>query len=126
MNLFGASSVVGVVNPPQSITWKQSTGYTTDAAGKRTPTYSTTTVQAQIQGLTGSDLRHTDGLNLQGVMRSVIMYGNVQGVVRADQQGGDILVFPEVAGGADRNWLVTQVMETWPDWCRVIVTLQDS
>ena len=112
------------VNPNMTVTWVQSTGYTTDAAGNRTPTTTSTTVQAQVQGLTAPDLRHMDGLNIQGVLRSVHLFGNVQGVVRIDQQGGDILQFPEVPNGPTRNWRVVQVMETWATWCRVIVALQ--
>jgi len=120
-----ANSVIQVTNPNVSISWMRSTGgYTTDAAGHRTPTTSATTVDAQIQGLSAGDLQHTDGLNIEGVKRSVYMYGNVQGVVRADQQGGDILVFPEVLGGVNRNWRVISVAETWPTWAHVIVVLQ--
>lgn len=115
-----------VTNCNQEINWIQSTGYITNDAGKRTPTTITLTIQAQIQALSATDLKHIDGLNITGVMRSVYMYGNAAGVVRVDQIGGDILVFPEVPGGTPRKWLVTQVMETWSDWCRVIVTLQDN
>jgi len=57
-------------------------------------------------------------------MRSVYIYGQAAGVIRANQIGGDILVFSESKGGTPRNWLITQVMENYPDWCRVIVTLQ--
>lgn len=125
MNLFNTtSSLIGIVSPQISVVWQQSTGYTTSAAGTRTPTFTTQTVQAQVQGLAASDLRHIDGLNIQGEKRSVHLYGNVQGAVRADQQGGDILQFPEVPNGAVRNWRVINVMETWPTWCRVIVVLQ--
>lgn len=125
MNLHAiASPVISAVNPMISVIWLQSTGYTTNAAGARTPTTTSTTVQGQVQALSATDLRHIDGLNITGVLRSVYLYGNVAGIVRVDQQGGDILQFPEVPGGAMRNWLVNQVMETWPDWCRVIVTLQ--
>jgi len=127
MNIRGmANGATSQVNPNQSIAWKQSTGYTSDAAGKRTPSYTSTPVDAQVQGLSASDLKHIDGLNIQGVMRSVVMYGNVQGVNRVNQQGGDILQFPEVPNGTVRDWLVVQVMETWPEWCRVVVVLQVS
>jgi len=112
------------VNPNQTITWKQSTGYVTDAAGRRVPTYTSTPIDAQVQPLSTSDLKHVDGLNMQGIMRSVILYGNVAGISRADQQGGDLLVFPEMPNATNRNWLVTKVMEQWPEWCRVIVTMQ--
>lgn len=122
-----ANSVTQTVNPNISATWVRSTGgYTTAADGKRTPTTSSSTVQIQAQGVSASDLRHVDALNIQGVMRSVHMYGNVQGVVRADSQGGDILQFPEIPGGAPLSWRVIQVMETWPEWSRVLVVLQKN
>jgi len=38
--------------------------------------------------------------------------------VRPLAKGGDLLDF----GG--QTWLVTAVLETWPDWCKVGVTLQ--
>jgi hypothetical protein len=119
-----ANQVSQVTNPNISVTWLKSTGYTTSASGARTPTTTSQVISAQVQGLSSEDLKHTDGLNIQGVMRSVHIFGNVQGVVRIDQQGGDILQFPELPGGAIRNWKVIQVMETWPTWSRVLVALQ--
>ncbi len=120
-----ANSVTPNVNPNISATWMQASGYVTAADGSRTPNQTSTSIQIQAQGLSASDLRHTDSMNIEGVVRSVHMYGNVQGVVRADQKGGDILQFPEIPGGATRNWRVIQVMETWPDWSRVLVVLQN-
>ncbi len=126
MNLRAlANPVIQWTNPNISVTWIQSTGYTTGGDGTRTTTTSSSTIQAQVQGLSANDLQHIDGLNIEGVKRSVHMYGNVQGVVRADSKGGDILQFPEIPGGTIMNWRVIQVMETWPDWSRVIVVLQN-
>jgi len=119
-----ANKYIQVTNPNIQINWVQSNGYTTNDAGRRTPKTITLTVDAQVQALSATDLKHIDGLNITGVMRSVYMYGNAAGVVRADQIGGDILVFPEVPGGCNKNWLINQVVETWADWCHVIVTLQ--
>jgi len=121
-----ASSAIQQVNSDIQVLWLRSTGATTtDAAGHRAPVLESQTVSANVQGLSAKDLEHTDGLNMQGVMRSVHLYGNVQGIVRADQKGGDILQFPQAPGGPVCDWRVTSVMETWPDWCRVIVTLQN-
>ncbi|MCL2887521.1 MAG: hypothetical protein FWF20_12270 [Betaproteobacteria bacterium] len=121
-----ASGAIQQVNADTPVVWLRSTGsYTTDAAGHRAPVMASQTVDANVQGLSASDLQHAEGLNIQGVLRSVHLYGNVQGVVRADQQGGDILQFPAEPGGAARNWRVIQVMETWPTWCRVLVHLQN-
>ena len=125
MNLRGlANKYTRLTNNNIQVNWVQSTGYVTNDAGKRVPTSITLTVDAQVQALSTSDLQHIDGLNITGVMRTVYLYGNAAGVVRADQIGGDILRFPEVPNGTIRNWLITQVVETWPDWCHVIVTLQ--
>ena len=127
MNLRGiANKYTQITNINVRINWIQSTGYTTNNAGKRVPTTIILTVDAQIQALSANQLAHTDGLNISGVKRSVYMYGNVAGIVRADKLGGDILVFPEIPNGSNRNWLVTQVLETWPDWCHVLVTLQQD
>jgi hypothetical protein len=119
-----ANQVSQVTNPNITVYWLKSIGYTTSASGARTPTTTSQVISAQVQGLSSEDLKHTDGMNIQGVMRSVHIFGNIQGVVRIDQQGGDILQFPELPGGAIRNWKVIQVMETWPTWSRVLVALQ--
>lgn len=119
-----ANMVTQITNPNVSVNWLQSTGYTTDSAGKRTPTYSTTAVEANVQAVDAKELAHMDAMNVQGVMRSVYLYGNLLGVDRVEVKGGDLLQFAEIPGGTDRNWLIVRVAETWPEWCHVIVTLQ--
>ena len=127
MNLRGlANKYTRLTNNNIQVNWVQSTGYVTDEAGKRTPTTITLTVEAQVQALSTSDLQQVDGLNMTGVMRTVYLYGNAAGVVRVDQIGGDILRFPEVPNGTVRNWLITKVVETWAEWSKVIVTLQQD
>lgn len=127
MNIRGtANQSTQVINPNISVTWFQSTGYTTNSAGVQTPTQSTTVIQAQVQGITAQDLKHIDALNIQGVFRSVHMFGNPQGVARVDAKGGDILQFPEIQNGTVRNWKIIHVSETWQEWGRVIVSLQTS
>jgi hypothetical protein len=73
----------------------------------------------QIQPLSTSDLQHTDGLNLQAINKSLYMTGNAEGVDRAAIKGGDTFQTPD-----DKVWLVTQVIEHWPDWTHMVVTLQ--
>lgn len=125
MNLRGmANPATQTVNANIDVVWVQNTGYTTNDAGKRTPTTSTLTLKGNVQALDAGDLRHTDSINLQGVTRAVYLYGNIQGIVRADGKGGDILQFPQVPGSTNQNWLVYHVSETWPDWCKVLVVLQ--
>lgn len=131
LNLHGVvRGVINVVNPDQYGQWLASTGYTLDAAGKPASTFAApATVPMQVQALTGSELRHPDFLNVQGVKRAVYLYGNVQGLVRIDAKGGDLLLFPQVLGGDIYTWRVVVVLETWtpttPGWCKVGVVLQD-
>ena len=131
MNLHAiVRGAISSVNPDRLITWRVNTGYVTDSAGARVPSYTDLTGQsAQIQALSGEDLQHPSLLNVQGVKRAVYMFGNAQGVVRPDAKGGDLLLFPQVLGGADQSWLVVCALETWtPDvagWCKLAVVLQE-
>lgn len=130
LNLHAAvRGAINTVNPDRVIVWRQSNGATTNAAFKRTPTYAADqTVQAQIQALSGRDLQHPEMQNQQGVMRKVYLFGNIQGVVRPDAKGGDLLLFSQVIGGPVQTWLVIVPFETWtpdvPGWCSVGVVLQ--
>ncbi|KAG0767335.1 hypothetical protein G6F22_017665 [Rhizopus arrhizus] len=63
----------------------------------------------QVQPLSTGDLKHLEAQNIQGVQRAVYMFGDTQGVVRPLAKGGDLLDFGE------QTWLVTAVLETWPD-----------
>jgi len=121
-----ANAAIQVVNPNEGGWLYGSTGFGIDpATRKQVPTYTAATpVRLQIQAVDGPNLRHLDGLNIEGVVRSVHMWGNTQGVVRVNQQGGDLLYFAEVPGGPPRIWKVVKVVETWPDWSHLIVNLQ--
>lgn len=120
---------INAVSPDQLIPWLVSTGSTVAAGGKATPTYAApVTVGAQIQPVRGGDLRKYAFLQGQGIFRAVYLFGNVQGIVRVDAKGGDLLQFPIVPEDTNvRTWLVRAVDETWGfngGWCRVIVSQQ--
>lgn len=103
MNLHGiASPYVGVVNPPRPGTVRVSTGYTTADDGERTPTYADhADVPLQIQAMTFGDLRQVDGLNLNGTRRGIYVGRRVDGLVRPDNKGGDLVVVPKAAFTAE-------------------------
>jgi hypothetical protein len=125
MNLHGlVRSAIKVVNPDIVATVNINTGYTQDANYNRTPTFTPKQANIQVQAVTEGDLQKTGGLNLQGVQRSVYLYGHWQGVVRADAKGGDTMKFPEYPCGPVHTWLITHVIESWPDWTKVLVTMQ--
>lgn len=123
VNLHGiVSGKIAVVNPLQPVSVRLSTGYQTDAAGRRTPTYGLPIqVSAQVQDLSSRDLRQLDGLNIQGSQISIYLSGSVDAVVRFSASGGDLITLQD-----GTVWLTTTVLERWPDWIKVSVTLQDG
>lgn len=128
MNLHNiVRGAVGAVNPDIEITILHSTGYVTSVAGKQVPQYDVIPNQrAQVQATSGKDIERMGNVGIQGVLRTVYLYGNVAGIVRADGTGGDILKFPQAPGAAVQDWKVVNVKETFADWCCVIVALQST
>ena len=106
------------VNPNVTVSIQVSTGYTTAADGSRTPTYSTTSTTGNMQPLSSQDLKRLEGLNIQSVTAKVFLNGDYEGVVRNDGKGGDLLTIN------GKTYLITAVIERWPDWCVVGVTEQ--
>jgi hypothetical protein len=122
---------INSVNPDIAAQWLVSTGNTVDDAGKSVPSYATAVpVKAQVQAVSGSDLKKYSFLQAQGVYRAVYMYANPDAINRLESKGGDLLQFPQYPTGPARTWLVSKVDEPWTSgngtlaWCRVIVTLQ--
>ena len=120
MDLRGvANAVTDTVNANISVTVQASTGYTVGAGLKQVPSYAApVTGFAQVQALTQADLRHLDGLNIQGATRSIILKGELNAVVRLNAQGGDL-----VSIGSE-TWLTVAILENWPLWTRAAISLQ--
>ena len=126
MNLHGTvRGAITSVNPDSLVSWQASAGNTVNAAGKQVPSYAApVTVLAQVQPVPDRLLAHTDQLNVQGEFRVLYFYGAKNPIVRSEQLGGDLVAFPRVQGGNPQTWLIVQVLEQWPDWCKVLVCLQ--
>ncbi len=114
------SGAIGVVNPLVLMVLKISTGYTQADDGAQVPSYATPLdVRAQVQPLTYKDLLQLDAMNQQGSTNSIYIEGHIDGIVRSKNKGGDLII-----DDTGQVWLVTQVLEYWPDWTKVAVTLQ--
>jgi hypothetical protein len=122
LNLRGlANSVTQVVNPNETVEVFRSTGFTIGAGARQVPTYAAgVPALAQVQALDNDDLKHLEGLNIQGVIKAIYLYGEVAGVVRPNQIGGDIIK----RNGGTETWLVVKVIEGWPQWCKAAIVLQ--
>lgn len=124
MNLHAlVKGAIGTVNPHILGSVLQSTGATIKPDGTPQPQYRQfDNIEMQVQSLTTKDLRQAEMLNLQGTLRSIYLFGEVDGIVRATAKGGDLIVIDH---GVNKGvWLVNSVLEQWPDWCKVSVVLQ--
>jgi hypothetical protein len=132
MNLRGiANSVTSSINPNTAAQLSRSTGYTTSASGKRTPSYAAPVgALVQVQALSAPQIQHLDSLNITGVLRNARLNGDWRGIYRTDSEGGDLIAFGTTSDvRADlqgTTWLVVQVLETWPDWCSLAIQLQKA
>lgn len=120
MNLHGiVRGAIQSVNPDIPVVVRRSVGATQDASGRSIPGYAAPVqVMGQKQELTGKDIFRLQGQNVQGVDCKMYLNGNIEGLIRADGRGGDLLEFE------GRVYLVKSVLERWPDWCSLALTMQ--
>lgn len=127
MNLNAlAGPVVAAVNPLTPASVQFSLGAVTNSDGTQTPKYQVppTPVSAQVQPLSTGDIRQTEHLNLQGVKVAIYLNGELDGLVRVNKKGGDLVT---IASGPHRGvYLVAMVLEQWNDWVKVAATLQNG
>ena len=128
LNAIASQATRAVTPSLDAQLWLNDGTYATADDGTRTPSYNTDSfVTVDMQPLSGRDLKQLEGLNIQGVQRVAYVRGDIQGLVRVDRKGGDLIVIPAdplAPAYAVGSWLVVTVMETWPDWCKVGLTLQ--
>ncbi len=116
-----ANSAANVVNDNKIVTVLRSTGYTIGTGRKQIPSYATPVIgPAQIQALDGEDLKQIEGLNIQGTIRTIFLRGALAGVIRPENKGGDIVQFD------GHSWLVVRVLESWPNWTKAAIVLQNG
>lgn len=122
MNLHTiVAPAIGTVNPFIDATIRVNEGWAVDENYNQVPGYSDPIeVKIQRQALSQKDLAHVANMGIQGVMVSLYVEGDYQGVIRDDGTGGDLFNFD------DKEWLVVAVPESWKNWCRVIVCQQLS
>lgn len=127
MNLHAiVAGYVAAVNPWLKVIVKPSIGYgVVSPDGTRAPIYGEPYVaRAQVQSLTFRDLTQMAGLNVEGERRAIYLSSDVEGVLRPDTRGGDLIIFPDY-----HVWLVAMVLENWittAGWVKVAVTRQQQ
>lgn len=126
MNLHGiVRGAIRAVNPEVKIQIQVSTSQTVTPGGKQIPQYASPIQHwGQVQPLSQKDLQLIESLNLQGTLRAIYMNGNVNGEVRVEMKGGDLITV--MSGPNAGVYLVTHVEEAWRDWSKSICTLQNG
>ena len=120
MNLRGiANNISRTINPNIAVTVFESDGYTIGAGQRQVPAYKApVSGYGNLQALDGDDLKQMEGLNIQGKIKALFLYGELAGVIRPDSKGGDKVVINS------QTWLVVRVLEGWRDWCKLAIVLQ--
>ncbi|MDS0977532.1 hypothetical protein P0248_00240 [Citrobacter freundii] len=114
-----ANSAIRRVNPNITAIVRRYSGETMGPGRKPIPQYAPDEqITIQFQPLTKGDLQHVDGLNIQGLFKSIHVNGSFYSVNREMQKGGDLFI---VDG---KTWLVIEPLELWADWSRLLVCLQ--
>jgi len=123
MNLHGmVANQVSAVNPLIQLSIRTSAGYSQLSNGQQVPLYnSPVVVLGQVQSLSAGEIQHMDAMNIQGIRRAIYISGNIDGLVRPNKQGGDLIMTPN-----GQIWLVHVIDEYWEDWCKALVTLQNN
>lgn len=125
MNLRAvANSITRSVNPNIQAQLLLNMGCRTDASGRRTPYFEPHQVTIQTQSLNSAERQEFDGLLQQGQMLNVYVSGHFSVLRRIEGKGADKLVFAPYGETEPSEWLIKQVAESWPDWCRVAVWRQ--
>lgn len=118
------SGVIAAVNPFLTVTVRHSTGWTQNPDFTRVPTYSTTSMRAQVQALSSDEMQQVDSLNVQGEKLALYINGNLEGVSRPDNAGGDLVTMPDGS-----VWLCLATLENWNrmvGWTKVALVRQTS
>lgn len=124
MNLHGiASAAIGAVNPFIPVSIRQSIGATEDDSGRTVPAYAApVAAKGQKQPVSGREIERFQQQGIQGVTCKMYLNGNFEGMFRVLGKGGDLIDIP----GEGQTYLVASVMERWPDWCCVALSMQNK
>lgn len=125
MNLRAmANSAVVSVNGNISATLKVNDGYETTPAGDQIPKYSEQTIIIQTQSLETQDLEHLNLMNQQGQFIYAYANGRISALRRSLGKGSEQLIFKPYGEDDDVIWNVSRVIESYPEWVKVLLWRQ--
>jgi hypothetical protein len=129
MNLQAITEgVIAAVNTPVLVSIQVSIGQGKDAAFNPIATYApAVSVFVDLQAETYSDMVHADGLTIAGERWKMYITSEVDGLVRAENKGGDIVTVTDPTSPWNGYvFLTVLVTEHWQGWTSCLLTLQDG
>lgn len=127
MNLRAiANNAIVAVNPNIKATLELQSSYITDDTGKRiAQPAELVIVELQTQALNTQERQQIDGgLLQQGEYLSAYITGQLYALRRITGQGAERLYFARYGDDKPCYWLITSIVESWQDWCKVIICKQ--
>lgn len=123
MNLRAiANSITRGVNPnnTQAILCTNM-GYTIARGGVQTPSYTESPIEIQTQSIESDELDHLNLVSQQGQYNFVYANGLISAQRRSLDKGEDLLKFKPYGENDVVTWKVVKVMESYPDWVKLLV-----
>lgn len=125
MNLRGiANSIITSVNPNHEAVLKINSGYTVDDEGNQIPNLTETPITIQPQSISTADLEHLNLISQQGQFMYAYANGQISALRRALGKGSERIVFTPYGEDDPAEWIVKQVIESYPDWVKVLLWRQ--
>lgn len=119
-----ANTAIQCVNKNLPAVLMANDGYEIDESGKQAAKYSESDISVQLQSLSTQDLEHLGVINQQGQFIYGYARGQISALRRAKKQGADKLRFNAYGEDEESEWLVTQVIESYPSWVKVLLWRQ--
>ncbi|MGJ0578492.1 hypothetical protein ACR71G_10420 [Xenorhabdus bovienii] len=119
-----ANGLITNVNPNINAVLVVNNGYTIDEAGEQIPDYSEHDISVQLQSLSTQDLEHLGVINQQGQFIYAYAKGQISALRRAKDKGSDKMKFAAYGEEEVSEWNVTQVIESYPTWVKVLLWRQ--
>lgn len=123
MNLRAiANSITRGINPNNTqATLMTNDGFDIIAGGKKVPKYIESTIEIQTQSIESDELNHLNLIAQQGQYNFVYANGLISAQRRTLSKGEDMLRFKPYGEDDEVVWKVVKVMESYPDWVKVLV-----
>lgn len=125
MNLSAiANGMTSSVNPNMQAILKVNEGYEVDDYGDQIPKFIEHTITIQTQSMSTADLERLNYASQQGQFLYAYANGSVSALRRSQGKGAEMMIFKPYGEDADAEWLVKQVVESYPDWVKVVLWRQ--